>query len=152
VVNPFDEQPIGTSACAGNSEVDAAVSAARNAFEHPRGWSAWPPEERAAALDRLAELLSSRGEEIAQTVTRQNGMPISLATALEAGFPALLLRYYAELVREGSSAVVRPGLLGGTLEIRGMPVGVIGAIVPWNYPQTLAAMKYAPALAAGCTV
>jgi acyl-CoA reductase-like NAD-dependent aldehyde dehydrogenase len=70
---------------------------------------------------------------------------------LEAVFPQLLLRYYAGLVREHSFAETRPGLLGGSTLVTTKPVGVVAAIVPWNFPQALAAFKYAPGLAAGCT-
>ncbi|MDZ4265690.1 MAG: aldehyde dehydrogenase, partial [Mycobacterium sp.] len=85
-------------------------------------------------------------------VSSQNGMPIAVSRQLEAVFPATLLRYYAGMVRDRESEESRPGLFGGTTLVRRTPVGVVGAIVPWNFPQTLAAFKYAPALAAGCTV
>jgi aldehyde dehydrogenase (NAD+) len=89
---------------------------------------------------------------MAQRVSAQNGMPISIATVLEGGFPVVVLRYIAGLLDGASFEEERPGFLGGTNIVRREPIGVVGAIVPWNYPQTLAAFKYAPALAAGCTI
>jgi acyl-CoA reductase-like NAD-dependent aldehyde dehydrogenase len=89
---------------------------------------------------------------MAQRVSAQNGMPISIASMLEGGFPVIVLRYIAGLLDGASFEEERPGFLGGTNIVRREPIGVVGAIVPWNYPQTLAAFKYAPALAAGCTI
>jgi len=139
--------PEGTSA-----DIDSAVAAARVAFEDPTGWASWPVEDRAQALERLAAALAGRGEEIAQRVSLQNGMPISFALQVEAAFPALLAQYYAGLIRQTALQEDRQGLLGGTIHVLRRPVGVVGAIVPWNYPQTLAMFKLAPLLAAGCTV
>ncbi len=152
VIDPSSEEQIGCYASAGPADADAAVAAARRAFDDPGGWSSWSPEDRAAALERLADAIERRAEDTAVMVSRQNGMPITLSRALEAEFPKALLRYYAELARTTPTSSVRAGLLGGSLEVRRMPYGVVAAIVPWNYPQTIAAMKYAPALAAGCTI
>ncbi|WP_026918228.1 aldehyde dehydrogenase family protein [Gordonia shandongensis] len=151
VVDPSTERPLGTVVLASTDDVDAAVAAARAAFDDPAGWSSWTGEARADALDRFADALTARSDQIAAAVTSQNGMPIGLATALEGAFAPLLLRYYADLARSSHPQIV-DGMLGGRVEIRHVPYGVVGAIAPWNYPQTLAAMKYAPALAAGCTV
>jgi acyl-CoA reductase-like NAD-dependent aldehyde dehydrogenase len=100
---------------------------------------------------RLAAALDKRKDEIAKIVSSQNGMVIALSEPLEGGFPSLLLRYYADMIREAPLEEVRQGMLGGSVHVRREPVGVVGAIVPWNVPQTLAATKYAPGLAAGCT-
>src|SRR5439155_5177172 len=75
-----------------------------------------------------------------------------VARQLEGAYPVALLRYYAELIRGQAIEETRRGLFGGDILVRRDPIGVVGAIVPWNFPQTLAAFKYAPALAAGCTV
>jgi aldehyde dehydrogenase (NAD+) len=135
-----------------NADIDVAVGAARAAFEDPGGWSSWSVEDRAQALERLAGALESRGEEAAHRVSLQNGMPISIALQTEAVFPAVLARYYAGLVRQATLEEDRQGLLGGTVHVLHKPVGVVGAIVPWNFPQVLAMFKLAPLLAAGCTV
>src|SRR6516225_9226229 len=146
------EEPVGSVPEGTNADIDAAVSAAQAAFDDASGWSSWSAEDRAQALERLAGGLESRCEEIAQLVSLQNGMPISFALQAEAVYPALLARYYAGLIRQISPEEDRQGLLGGKIHVVSTPVGVVGAIVPWNYPQGLAMLKLAPALAAGCTV
>ena len=144
---PAGSVPEGTSA-----DIDAAATAARRAFDDPTGWSSWSVEDRAQALERLASALEARGEEIARRVSLQNGMPISIALETEAVFPAVLARYYAALVRESPLEETRDSLAGGKIRVLRKPVGVVGAIVPWNFPQCLSMFKLAPALAAGCTI
>jgi acyl-CoA reductase-like NAD-dependent aldehyde dehydrogenase len=146
------EELVGSVPEGTNEDIDVAVAAARAAFDDPGGWSAWPKEDRAQALERLAAALESRGEEIAQRVSLQNGMPISFALQVEAVFPTVLAHFYAGMIRQTELQEDRAGLLGGTVHVLRKPVGVVGAIVPWNYPQTLAMFKLAPLLAAGCTV
>ena len=152
VTSASTEEPIGSVPEGAEADVDAAVAAARRAFDDPQGWSQWEPAARGAALGRLAAELEARAGEMAQRVSAQNGMPISIATMLEGGFPVIVLRYIAGLLDGASFEEEQPGFLGGTNIVRREPIGVVGAIVPWNYPQTLAAFKYAPALAAGCTI
>jgi aldehyde dehydrogenase (NAD+) len=152
VVAASTEEPVGSVPNGTNADIDAAVKAARAAFDDPSGWSSWSSDDRAQALERLAAALAGRGEEIAHRVSLQNGMPISLALQVEAVFPAVLAQYYAGLIRQTALQEDRQGLLGGTIHVLRKPVGVVGAIVPWNYPQTLAMFKLAPLLAAGCTV
>jgi acyl-CoA reductase-like NAD-dependent aldehyde dehydrogenase len=145
------EEPIGSVPEGTNADIDAAVAAARAAFDDPSGWSSWSADERAQALERLAGALESRGEETARRVAMQNGMPISLAMATEAVYPAVLARFYAFLIRDFQFEEERQGMLGGNILVSRKPVGVVGAIVPWNFPQALAMFKLAPLLAAGCT-
>jgi acyl-CoA reductase-like NAD-dependent aldehyde dehydrogenase len=152
VTSASTEEAIGSVPEAQEADVDAAVAAARRAFDDPDGWSQQEPAERAAAIERLAAALEARAGEMAQRVSAQNGMPISIATMLEGGFPVIVLRYMAGLVANATFEEERPGHLGGTTIVRREPIGVVGGIVPWNYPQTLAAFKYGPALAAGCTI
>ncbi|MEV0404414.1 aldehyde dehydrogenase [Actinoallomurus sp. NPDC050550] len=152
VRSPNTEDEIGDVPEAVEADVDDAVAAARRAFEDPSGWAAWPPEARAGAMERLADALDARAEDMASRVSGQNGMPIAIARQIEAGMPALVLRYYADLIRRTPAQETRPGLLGGSALVRREPIGVVAAIVPWNYPQTLASFKIAPALAAGCTM
>ncbi len=102
-------------------------------------------------MERLAAALESRSEETARRVSMQNGMPISLALATEAVYPAVLARFYAFLIRDFPLEEERQGMLGGQILVSRKPVGVVGAIVPWNFPQALAMFKLAPLLAAGCT-
>jgi aldehyde dehydrogenase (NAD+) len=146
------EEVVGSVPDGTNADIDVAARAARAAFEDRSGWSSWSSEDRAQALERLAAAMQGRGEEIAHRVSLQNGMPISLALQIEAVFPSVLAQYYAGLIRQTALQEDRQGLLGGTIHVLRKPVGVVGAIVPWNYPQTLAMFKLAPLLAAGCTV
>ena len=152
VFSASTEELIGSVPEGTNADLDAAVDAARRAFDDPQGWSSWPAEDRAQALERLAAAIDERAEEVSRRVSMQNGMPIAVATQLEGVFPQVLCRYYAGLIRATELEEERAGLLGGTIIVRKQPVGVVGAIVPWNFPQALAAFKLAPLLAAGCTV
>ena len=149
VVNPSTEVQIATVAAAGPTDVNRAVAAARRALP---GWAALTNTERAEHLERFAHAVESRADRIAHAVSSQNGMPLTLSRQLEAGFPPLLLRYYADLVKAQSTVTRRPGLLGGQIDVVRRPRGVVGVIVPWNFPQTLSMMKIAPALATGNTV
>nr|AAC15840.1 hypothetical aldehyde dehydrogenase precursor [Rhodococcus rhodochrous] len=151
-ISASTEQPIGSVPEAQEADVDAAVAAARRALDDPAGWAHWAPAARAAAIERLADVLERRAEDVVQCVSAQNGMPVAVARQLEGVFPVVLLRYYAGLARDTATEETRPGLFGGSTLVCREPLGVVGAIVPWNFPQTLAAFKYAPALAAGCTL
>ena len=151
VISPNTGDVVGSVPEAVEADVDAAVDAARAAFDNPTGWSHLAPADRAAALRRFADALDLRKDLIAQTVSSQNGMPIAVASQLEAVYPVTLLRYYADLI-EGQTDDIREGLFGGSVAVLRDPIGVVGAIVPWNFPQTLAFFKIAPALAAGCTL
>jgi aldehyde dehydrogenase (NAD+) len=145
------EEVIGSVPEASTSDVDAAVAAARRAFDDPTGWSLWSPARRAEVLDRLAEEYEKRAEQIFAAVSSQNGMPIAIARQLES-FPPLLFRYYADLIRKQPVEEVRDGILASTVTVRRSPIGVVAAIIPWNVPQSLTATKVAPGLAAGCTL
>jgi len=152
VLSASTEEPVGSVPEAAEADVDAAVAAARRAFDDPTGWASWSVEDRAMVLERLADAIDARAEEVARRVSLQNGMPIAISTQLEGVFPQVLLRYYAGLIRGVQLEEERTGLLGGQILVQRKPVGVVGAIVPWNFPQSLAMFKLAPLLAAGCTV
>jgi aldehyde dehydrogenase (NAD+) len=125
-------------------DVDRAVQAARAAFE---GWASTPAEERAKLLTRIGEGLGSRTDEIATVVTREAGMPKWLSSIIQAGLPINSFNMAAEIA--GSYAFEET--LGNSLVVK-EPVGVVGAITPWNYPLHQIAAKVAYAIAAGCTV
>ncbi|MEU6142001.1 aldehyde dehydrogenase [Streptomyces sp. NPDC047081] len=152
LTSPSTEEAVGSVPEAVEADVDAAVAAARRAFDDPQGWASWDNARRAAALRSLADELERRTDDIARLVSLQNGMPIQLSPLLEGGFPVRIYRWYADLVERQAVEEERPRARGGATLVRREPVGVVGAIVPWNYPQGLAAFKLAPALAAGCTV
>ena len=139
---------IGDGGSATEADVDAAVAAARAALP---GWASASPDHRAGVLMAFAAALHQRAESTTELVTRENGMPMRLSRGANGLFPAALLGYYAKLITETPIEEVRPSMIGHTI-VRREPVGVVAAIVPWNYPQALAAFKLAPALAAGCTV
>jgi aldehyde dehydrogenase (NAD+) len=152
VVSANTGRRIGFVPEADGAEVDAAVGAARAAFDDPSGWSQWSPVARAAALRRLAVAIDRRSAKIAPLVSDQNGMPIVTSTATEARLPGHTLRYYADLISEAASEETRANSTGGRTLVRIVSRGVVAAVVPWNFPNTLGSQKYAPALAAGCTV
>jgi len=149
VRNASTGEVIGSVPEGAEADMDAAVAAARRAFDDPAGWSAWPPADRAAALERLAAELETRGQEIGRLVSMQNGMPIALSPVIEGMTPVGTLRYMASLLATSPVEEETSRFLGGDLVIRHEPIGVVAGIVPWNYPQTLSSFKYAPALAAG---
>ena len=130
---------------AGNAkDVDAAVAAARGAFE---GWHATPPEKRAEFLEKTSAGLKARADELAKTIAQEVGMPLKLAGRIQAGLPIANFANFAKLLKE----FVFEERVGNSLVVR-EPVGVVAAITPWNYPLHQIALKVAPALAAGCTV
>jgi betaine-aldehyde dehydrogenase len=131
--------PAGTA-----KDIDAAVAAARAAFD---SWSQLPAAERGAYLEKISAALKARTDELARTIAQEVGMPLKLAGRIQAGLPIANFSNYSKIVKDfafeqrvGNSIVVRE------------PVGVVGAITPWNYPLHQIALKVAPALAAGCTV
>jgi aldehyde dehydrogenase (NAD+) len=150
VFEASSEQLLGRVTLAEGPDVDAAVSAARTALRGP--WAAMDVPERCALLGRFADALRSRAQQTAELVSRENGMPIALSRVANGFSPAAIFRYYARLVQTQPARDVRIGKTGRRTLVQRDPVGVVAAITPWNYPQGLAAMKLAPALAAGCTV
>ncbi|MGV9808093.1 aldehyde dehydrogenase family protein [Micromonospora chersina] len=144
VENPATGEIIGQVPAGTPADVDRAVAAGRAAFP---GWAATAPADRAAHLDRLHAALAARADEIARTVALELGTPLKLATRVQAGLPLTVLRSMVDLA-------ARPPVeqtIGNSLVVR-EPVGVVGAITPWNYPLHQVVAKVAPALAAGCTV
>ena len=148
VIEAATGEPLGDGASAAEADIDAAVAAARSALA---GWQSTSPDHRAEVLTAFAAALDQRARGTDELVTRENGMPMSLSRGANGRFPAALLRYYAQLITETPIEDIRPSMIGHTV-VRREAIGVVAAIVPWNYPQALAAFKLAPALAAGCTV
>jgi len=126
------------------ADVDAAVKAARTAFD---SWSQTTPEERSKVLTRIGEGLAARMDEIATVVTREAGMPKWLSLMIQAGLPINSFNTAAQL----AETYEYESQLGSSLVVR-EPVGVVGAITPWNYPLHQIAAKVAYAIGAGCTV
>jgi betaine-aldehyde dehydrogenase len=150
VVSPHTEEIVARVPEAREADVDRAVAAARAAFD--RGpWPRLAPCERADVMERLGAQLESRAEEIATTITAEMGCPISFSRVGQTMAATMVLDYFTRLAREYAFEDVRPGLLGPTV-VRREPVGVAGAIIPWNVPLFVTMLKLAPALAAGATV
>ena len=144
VVDSTTEEVLATIPEGTQEDVDKAVKAAAAAFD---SWSRTPREERAKLMTRIGEGLEARLTEIGELVSHEVGMPLGLSVPIQAGLPAGAFKDLAEHMAEfpweeeiGNSLVVRE------------PIGVVGAITPWNYPLYQIALKVAPALAVGCTV
>ena len=150
VISPSTEEVVGRVPLAEPADIDRAVVAARDAFDHGP-WPRTPPAERADVLRRAARLLRDRTDDIAWVTATEMGCAISQAPQAQTGMVSRVFDYYADLL--GTFELERRVL---TDDRAGLvvhdPVGVVAAIIPWNAPVTLAAWKVAPALAAGCTV
>ncbi|MEK0097148.1 aldehyde dehydrogenase [Streptomyces sp. A475] len=149
-VSPRDGQVLAQVADGGAAEADAAVAAARRAFD-AGPWPRLAPADRGRALLRLADLLEERRDRLALTVSLEMGKPITDAYDIELRAAVNTFRFYGQLadkLTDESPHTVPDALALVTRE----PAGVVGAVVPWNFPLTIASWKVAPALAAGCTV
>jgi geranial dehydrogenase len=151
LVNASTEEILGTVPEGVEADVDRAVAAARQALENS-AWTTMTPAERAQVMLRFAEALGRRTGDVARAVSAQNGMPLVISEAFEGQFPVGLLQYYSQLAQSAGQEEQRPSQMGKETLVSRKPIGVVAAIVPWNFPATLAMTKIAPALAAGCTV
>ena len=157
VINPATEAAIGKVALGTKESVNQAVAAAKKAFQYNSDWRKMSPDDRGKILYRLAEKITEHAESLAQLVTLENGKLIKDARSSDAGGAAKTFRYYAGWATkiEGETLDISQPQKGGRQNFaftRREPVGVVAAIVPWNFPISIAAWKIAPALAAGCTV
>jgi aldehyde dehydrogenase (NAD+) len=145
VENPYTEEVFGHVPAGTAEDVDRAVSAARAAFDD---WAfGLTPAERGAHLSRLHRALTARADEIARIVGLELGTPLKIAKAVQAGLPLTVLAGYAELATQPAHEET----IGNSLVVH-EPIGVVGAITPWNYPLHQVVAKVGAALAAGCTV
>jgi aldehyde dehydrogenase (NAD+) len=144
VIDSTTEEVLATIPEGTPEDVDKAVQAAAAAFP---AWSATSREERAKMLVRIGEALAARTDEIADTIAHELGMPLTLSGGIQVGLAA---GAFADAAR-AAEAFPWEEEIGNSLVVR-EPVGVVGAITPWNYPLFQIALKVAPALAAGCTV
>lgn len=149
-INPVTEEVIAQVAEGDPADVDAAVKAARAAFDSGP-WSKMDARDRGRLMNKLADLMEANLEELAALETLDNGKPLRDSRAADLPLSIDCLRYYAGWADK---------LTGDTIPIRGNyfcytrrePVGVAGQIIPWNFPLLMAAWKWGPALAAGCTI
>jgi acyl-CoA reductase-like NAD-dependent aldehyde dehydrogenase len=144
VINPATEEVMGRVPEGTPADVDRAVAAAREAFET---WSQTPMQVRADACAGIAAKLAERSDELAALIASELGMPLALSKAIQAGLPTMDFGSMPEQLEK----VVWEQEIGNSLVVR-EPIGVVGAITPWNYPLHQIAAKVAPAIAAGCTV
>lgn len=149
VTSPTTGELLGAVGIGGDDEVSAAVAAARTALP---AWAQTSPADRAAALGQLADVLTARKGELAGLATAEIGSPRSWSTFGQVITATGVLRAYAAITPDHPFSASRPSRTGGVVDVRQVPVGVVGAIVPWNTPLFIAALKLGPALAAGCTV
>ncbi|MFL5726537.1 MAG: aldehyde dehydrogenase family protein [Chloroflexota bacterium] len=149
ITNPATGKIIGTAPLGGREDVDRAVEAAQKAFDDRKGWANWAAGKRGRSLSKLAALIKQHSEELAQLETANVGKPITASRGEVIG-ASLVFDYYAGAANKifgQTIPVSKPGL---DLTLR-EPIGVVGLIVPWNFPLYMASWKVAPALAAGNT-
>ncbi len=149
VVNPATGDVITSAPSAGPSDIDDAVRAARAAFP---GWRDLPPTRRADLLWRLGTRIAELADELAQLETIDNGKPLGEALAVDIPLCSDLFKYYAGWVTKIEGQVGTPSFGSFHTYMRREPVGVVGAIIPWNFPLLMCGYKLGPSLAAGCTV
>ncbi len=149
VIYPFTEKPIGRAALAGPADVDRAVRAARAAVDDGP-WARTTPAERATILRRAGEAIAARRDELAQLTMLEVGSPIE-GVGLQVDVAKIFLDWHADQAEAYPWEEDRPGVFSSLL-VRREPVGVVGAIVPWNFPLGLTMPKLCPALLTGCTV
>jgi aldehyde dehydrogenase (NAD+) len=150
VISPHTEQPIGTTPAASPADVDTAVAAARQAFDEGP-WPRMSPSERMEKLEKLAAVYAGHTDEMADLITAEMGSTRSFSRLGQATGALAQIHVALATAREFPWVERRPGLFGD-VHVRRAPVGVVGAIVPWNVPQFLIMPKLIPALIAGCTV
>ena len=146
--DPANNELLAVCANASAGDVDKAVNAAQKAFET---WSKTSPQERSALLLKAADLIDAHAKELAEIETRDNGKPLRETTLVDVPLSSDHFRYFAGCLRaeEGSAVMIDDNTLSIVMH---EPIGVVGQIIPWNFPLLMAAWKIAPALAAGNTL
>ena len=150
VVSPTTEELVGRVPEAQNADIDRAVAAARDAFDHGP-WPRMTPVERAEILTKVANAIRENTEDLTTLISNETGSPVSWAAMAQVFAPTMILDYYAGLGSTYPFEQMKDGLLGPVI-IAKEPVGVVAAITPWNVPLFLACAKLAPALLSGSTV
>jgi aldehyde dehydrogenase (NAD+) len=155
-ISPSSGEVLAVTATSSLEQVDAAVASSRAAFNSPE-WRAYGPAERAAVLRRMADLIEANNEELAQLIVDEVGSPIGLARAMQVGSPVETLRWYADMAVRGPRGGYEKALplydnpVLSSSVLRYEPVGVVAALVAFNYPINLLIWKLGGALASGCT-
>jgi aldehyde dehydrogenase (NAD+) len=151
VLSPHSRELVGRTPATSIGDVDAAVEAAASAFEKGE-WRRRPVGDRIATLARLADRYAARMMEISDVVSQEMGAPITFSNVSHGPGAWAVLDSFLVAGRKYEWEEIRPGYLGSDVVVRSEPVGVVGAIVPWNAPQFLTMSKLAPALLAGCSI
>ncbi|TAL07795.1 MAG: aldehyde dehydrogenase family protein, partial [Chloroflexota bacterium] len=149
IVNPATGAVIATAPLGGKTDVDLAVAAAQKAFEDPKGWATWAAGKRGRTLAKFAALIKDKSDELAWLETRNTGKPIGSSRGEIIG-ASLVFDYYAGAANKVFGQTIPVSKPGLDLTLR-EPIGVVGLIVPWNFPLLMASWKLGPALAAGNT-
>ncbi len=149
IANPATGAVIATAPLGGKTDVDLAVAAAQKAFEDPKGWANWAAGKRGRTLAKFAALIKENSEELAWLETRNVGKPIGSSRGEIIG-ASLVFDYYAGAANKVFGQTIPVSKPGLDLTLR-EPIGVVGLIVPWNFPLLMASWKLGPALAAGNT-
>ena len=151
IVSPHSEEVVGRVPEANTEDVDRAVAAARDAFDHGE-WPFMPIAERLQILRRFADLYTANLMSLAEIITEEMGSPIGFSQLAQTPAPLMMLQTFLNVAADYPWEETRPGSLGSDVVVRREPVGVVGAIVPWNVPQFTTMSKLAPALVTGCTI
>jgi aldehyde dehydrogenase (NAD+) len=151
VVSPHSEQVVATVPEGSTADIDAAVAAARRAFDEGP-WPRMSPEERIEVIQAFSMLYAGKLAEMAELITIEMGSPTSFANLAQSPAPWMQIESFLAIAREFAWEETRPGALGGDVIVRREPVGVVAAIPPWNVPQFTTISKVVPALLAGNTV
>ena len=149
-INPATGEELTQVALAGPQDVDRAVKAARQAYEHGP-WSKFSGEERGNLLWKVADLIEAHADELAELDTLDNGKPLRVARRGDLPSAARHFRYYAGLAGKIEGSTIPVSMPNQFVYTRREPMGVVGLIIPWNFPLLMCAWKLAPALACGNT-
>ena len=150
VISPATEEVVGRVPDATNADMDRAVAAAREAFDHGP-WPRMSPGERADIMAAVSAAITERMDEFARLITSENGCPYTFSIMGQVFAATAVLDFFTGLTREFPFEETRQGMMGPTL-VRHEPVGVTAGIIPWNVPLFITMLKMAPALASGSTM
>jgi len=151
VISPHSEELVGRVPEGTEVDIDRAVAAARDAFDHG-DWSRMTPAERIEIVQNFCNIYAAQMMEMAAIVTEEMGSPISFSQLAQSPAPWMMLNTFLQIAADYPWEERRPGAFGSDVIVRREGVGVVGAIVPWNVPQFVTMSKLAPALLAGCSI
>ncbi len=151
VISPHSEERVGRVPEGTSADVDRAVAAARTAFDEG-DWPRRSPEERQQSVRRFADLYATKFDEMSTLITTEMGSPILFSQLAQVPVPWMMLDAFIKNAQVHPWEETRTGVLSPEVLVRREPVGVVGAIVPWNVPQFTTMSKLAPALLTGCTI